>query len=388
MKKKIRITVVLLAAVMAFTGIESGLTMSVFASKESELQQQIDALEKEQKKLTNKINQLANDTKKQKDYQKALDQQINSVEKQIDVLETQIAQCNIKISAKEKEIAQKNADIDQNYDKMLERLAAMQLAGENSMLVALFSAGDFTDFLTRAEMLQAIAEQDRQLIDRLSGEKRDIEAAKQEIVNSKNTLQTSEKTLANKKTSLQSSIAKSESYMQAISAEKADYEKRKAEVDKQEAALEAELKKFYQSNPSTGTLSAGGWLFPLAARNYYISSPYGPRWGTMHKGVDLSCSGGSHGKSIVAAKDGIVIRAVSTYTPGVGYGKNIIIDHGGNYSTLYAHCSQILVSYGQRVKQGDVIAKVGNTGNSFGAHLHFEVRVNGVHQNPMKYIKL
>jgi len=387
-RKRVRLTAVLLAAVLLVAGVGGGMSLSVSASKESDLQQQINALEKEQKELANKINQLANDTKKQKEYQKALDQQITSVEKQIDALETQISQCNTKIAAKEKEIEQKTADIDQNYDKMLERLAAMQLAGDNSMLTALFSAENFTDLLTRAEMLQAILEQDRQLIDRLSAEKRDIEAAKQEIVDSKTTLEASEKTLATKKTSLQSSIAKSESYMQSINAEKADYEKRKQEVDRQEAALEAELNKFYQNNPSLGTLSPGGWLFPLAAKNYYMTSPYGPRWGSFHKGVDLSCSGGSHGKNIVAAKAGKVIRAVSTYTPGVGYGKNIIIDHGGNYSTLYAHCSEILVSYGQWVKQGQVIAKVGNTGNSFGAHLHFEVRINGLHQNPMNYIKL
>ncbi len=387
-RRSLRLIGMMLSAALLFGGINLGGLKTVTAATANEIKQQIAALEKEQKQLANKISQLEKDTKKQKEYQSALDQQITSVETQITALESQISACNTKIAAKEKEIEQKSADIEQNYDKMLERLSAIQLAGENSMLVALFTAEDFTDLLTRAEMLQAIAEQDQQLIDRLAAQKRDIEAAKQEIVDSKATMEASEKTLQSKKTNLQSSIAKSETYMQAINAEKKDYEQRKAEVDRQEAELEKDLAAFYQNNPSTGTLSPGGWLFPLAARNYYMTSPYGPRWGSFHKGVDLSCSGGSHGKNIVAAKSGTVIRAVTTYTPGVGYGKNIIIDHGGNYSTLYAHCSEILVSYGQRVKQGQVIAKVGNTGNSFGAHLHFEVRINGVHQNPMNYIKL
>ena len=137
-----------------------------------------------------------------------------------------------------------------------------------------------------------------------------------------------------------------------------------------EAEAEAALNEFYKNNPSTGNLSPGGWLFPLAAKNYYMTSPYGPRWGSFHKGVDLSCSGGSMGESIVASKSGRVIRAATSYTPGVGYGKNVIIDHGGGYSTLYAHCSEILVTVGQQVKQGDVIAKVGNTGNSFLARIY------------------
>ena len=388
--RKMRITALVLAVVIILVAVGSAVVMPAFAASQTEsaLQAKVQQLEKEQKQLQKELNQLAKDKQQEAAYQQTLDKQITSIETQVETLEAQMKAYDDKIAAKEKEIEVKTADIDENYDKMIQRLSAMQLAGENSMLTALFTAESFTDMLTRAEMIQSIAERDQALINRLAAEKRDVEAAKQEIVNSKAKLEESKKTLAAKKTTLSTAYQSSKQHMDAIAQEQADYQKRKAEVDKMEAEAEAALNAFYKNNPSTGTLSPGGWLFPLAAKNYYISSPYGPRWGTIHKGVDLSCSGGSMGKSIVASKSGRVIRAATTYTPGVGYGKNVIIDHGGGYSTLYAHCSEVLVTVGQEVKQGQVIAKVGNTGNSFGAHLHFEVRINGNHTNPMQYIKL
>ena len=76
----------------------------------------------------------------------------------------------------------------------------------------------------------------------------------------------------------------------------------------------------------------------------------------------------------MAAADGVVIKAQETYVQGVGYGRYLIIDHGGNISTLYGHTSQLLVSEGDHVTRGQAIAKVGSTGWSTGPHLHFEVR--------------
>jgi len=100
----------------------------------------------------------------------------------------------------------------------------------------------------------------------------------------------------------------------------------------------------------------------------------------MHYGIDIAAS---YKRNIVAANDGIIISA--GYVNGYGY--TVVIDHGGGFSTLYAHCSKMLVKVGDMVFKGDLIALIGSTGVSTGPHLHFEVRVNGEKKNPFNYLE-
>ena len=99
-----------------------------------------------------------------------------------------------------------------------------------------------------------------------------------------------------------------------------------------------------------------------------------------HSGLDIAAP---YGTAIKAAAGGTVTYSGSA---GDGFGKYVIISHGNGVQTVYAHCSQLLVSAGQSVAQGEVIAKVGSTGNSTGNHLHFEVRKNGITYNPQNYV--
>ena len=110
-----------------------------------------------------------------------------------------------------------------------------------------------------------------------------------------------------------------------------------------------------------------------------ITSNYGPRWGKVHKGIDIA---GNIGDPVKAALDGKVVEAYYSSS----YGNVIVVDHGSGIKTLYAHCSKLLAEFGEEIKKGDVIAKVGNTGRSTGPHLHFELIVNGTSINPIKYI--
>ncbi len=127
---------------------------------------------------------------------------------------------------------------------------------------------------------------------------------------------------------------------------------------------------------------SGAMLWPLAGE---ITSDFG--WRThpisgaqsFHSGIDI---GGDYGEPIYAAQAGTVEYAgwIS------GYGNAVIINHGGGISTLYGHCQALLVSTGQSVAQGELIAECGSTGNSTGPHCHFEVRVNGEPVNPLGYL--
>ncbi|MDR1465836.1 MAG: peptidoglycan DD-metalloendopeptidase family protein [Oscillospiraceae bacterium] len=135
----------------------------------------------------------------------------------------------------------------------------------------------------------------------------------------------------------------------------------------------------YNLNPS-----ATGFVWPTPSL-HTITSPYGYRSGGFHSGVDISGSGAS-GKTIVAAKAG---RVEMINHSSSGYGNQIVIDHGNGVKTRYAHIysGSISVSVGERVETGQPIARVGNTGNSTGPHLHFEVIINGNTQNPLPYIR-
>lgn len=123
----------------------------------------------------------------------------------------------------------------------------------------------------------------------------------------------------------------------------------------------------------------GTGTFSYPARGS-ITSRYGMRWGRRHTGIDI---GAPYGSAVKASDGGEVIFV--GYKGG--YGKLIIIDHGANFVSYYGHLSKYSVKEGQKVYKGQKIGEVGNTGNSTGAHLHFEIRKNGVIQNPANYLK-
>lgn len=117
---------------------------------------------------------------------------------------------------------------------------------------------------------------------------------------------------------------------------------------------------------------------PVSGR---ISSRFGIRGGTTHKGIDIAAPKGT---PIYSSSSGTVIT--SAYGWNGGYGNYVVINHGNGISTAYGHCSSLVAKVGQKVNQGDLIAYVGSTGDSSGNHLHFEIRVNGVAQNPQNYL--
>lgn len=128
------------------------------------------------------------------------------------------------------------------------------------------------------------------------------------------------------------------------------------------------------------TIGSGKFSKPVS-RSYTVSSPFGSRWGRLHTGIDLAMPTGS---PVLASDGGKVVFAGSQSS----YGKLIVIEHGGNLESYYAHNSKLLVKKGDKVFKGQKIALSGNSGRSTGPHLHFEIRVNGIPKNPKKYVRL
>lgn len=121
--------------------------------------------------------------------------------------------------------------------------------------------------------------------------------------------------------------------------------------------------------------------FIIPVEGYVFTSPFGPRWGTNHNGVDLAVS---EGTSIMASSAGTVIQEGWNG----GYGISVYIDHGNGYYTRYGHMSETCVYVGQYVEQGEIIGFSGNTGNSTGPHVHFEIRANGDPLDPQEFVNI
>ncbi len=140
--------------------------------------------------------------------------------------------------------------------------------------------------------------------------------------------------------------------------------------------------------PIRGTLTKGTKRLPITTATgtfeypviyFTLTSPFGYRWGRLHKGIDMA---GPIGTPILAADGGRVTQAGWDGA----YGYSVMIDHGNGYTTKYAHCNQLYVEVGQDVAQYEQIAEIGNTGNSTGPHCHFEIREWGMPRNPMDYL--
>ncbi|MBL8922548.1 MAG: M23 family metallopeptidase [Myxococcaceae bacterium] len=156
-------------------------------------------------------------------------------------------------------------------------------------------------------------------------------------------------------------------------------DKLSAEATRQEQSLQ-ELQAYFSGQKSL--LASVPSVWPTRG---WVTSDFGSRVDpytserVMHAGIDIA---GPHGKEIIAPSDGTVVFA------GLegGYGNVVVIDHGYGIKTRYGHLASVKVKPGERVKRGDLVAAMGNTGRSTGPHLHYEVRVNGIAQNPRKFI--
>jgi murein DD-endopeptidase MepM/ murein hydrolase activator NlpD len=138
-------------------------------------------------------------------------------------------------------------------------------------------------------------------------------------------------------------------------------------------------RRFANINYSEEFLKSGKFLWPVPATTR-ISSNFGRRWGRPHTGIDIPAK---LGKDIIAAENGIV----SFSGRMSGYGRIIVLKHGGNLSSVYAHNNENLVKKGQKVYRGQLIGKIGRSGKATGDHLHFEIRRNDKAINPIAYIR-
>ena len=411
-KKKCMVKVISAVSAVALTlmlpGGFSGVR-KVSAASVSDLEQQVKELEREQQELKNKAAEYSKDLDKQQEAKEALEDQIANVRSQISLLSqqetainNQIAEMNATIQQKEQEIVEKQAQIDESFTLLQQRLRAIFKSGNMSGLQMLLDTDEYADYLIKSKMMERISENDQELMDGLEAEMQQINAEKEQVVAQKAEVEQQEQEIAalkaqadEKKNEMDSLYSQVNAVVKQLQSDISYTEQQLKEKKAQEEALNQQIADLINSTESTGEYGGGTMFWPVPAVQN-ISSGFGPRWGTMHRGIDISEGAVPvYGQNVVAAADGVVIYANKTNTWGGGYGYHVIIDHGlddqgRKISTLYAHNSQVLVNVGDKVVGGQtVISKAGDTGDVTGPHLHFEVRVDGVAVDPVKngYIK-
>ena len=432
MKTK-RIISLLLALLMFFTVVGT----EVYAATKEELENKIEQLDGQIAANKNKLNALKGKKEKQKEYLETLEKQLDTVEekatslqvqvntldksiskldKQINTLSKDIKKTKKQIKKAEDDIVTMEETIENTSDRMAEKLRASYMKGSESTLQILMGADSLASFMTRLEMMKRTSEKDKKDIEdfrdtvvslkdtrkQLISDKKALDEKREERKESKEKLVTERSALKKKQKEYNSTVSQLENqydevddYVKELDKSSAAYESYIKKLEKEKKAADAEidriLKEYYQNqNPSSGGSydTSSSWAWPLGSASCYISSHYGYRnpsisgWG-FHGGTDIT-GGGIHGKPVYATKAGKVITAVTSNT---GYGIYVLIDHGNGYSSLYAHMSARYVNTGDTVKKGQMIGRVGSTGNSTGPHLHFEIRVYGEKKNPMNYVK-
>ncbi len=406
----------LLCVFMSLTLVTAtmSVTLTAQAKTTSQLRSEKQKIEQEINNAQSKINSLAAEKAKNQEYLNALQAKIDLLQDKIDTLEdsksalqSEINAVTEKITRTENEIIQAQADIDkkqaefdQTYAIYCQRLRAMYVSGSASTLEVLLTCPDMSAMLTRAQMIKSVSQQDSAILDELMTKMEEIEAQKQALEIKRNELDEDRQALEDDKKELQKSIdeidsSKSEldkeaaecnAIIRKLASQTSEYmeliDTNREQLQQVENQIRAAAIAASGGNGSiAGSTGSGSGRLGYPTDSRRVSAGY-PNYssGRYHGGIDFSVPTGSN---IYAAASGTVILVQRL---SYSYGHYVVVDHGNGLSTLYAHNSNILVSVGQKVSRGQIIAKSGSTGNSTGPHCHFEVRVNGGRVNPYNYL--
>lgn len=380
-KKFVRVMAVI--ALVAFVAVSFMSVYPVFNVHAETAQQKLDNAVKQKGELNTKIKD-AKKSKSDKMAQKnTIDTEISKLQSKINDLSAKISVSNSKIEQKQAELEKAQEESAQQYQAYYSRAKMLIERGSITYLEVLLNANSFSDLLSRISIVKQIAKYDSNRLAELKLVEQQISAIKSELEAEKSSLVALKSENDTQMSALKQKQAASQKLIDDLSSDIAAYEAALKKQEQAEAAAREEIKKLSAQTSQSKVFVGGTFVWPSVSS--YITSSYGTRvhpvTGTVkrHAGIDI---GASYGTDVYAANSGTVI--VSGWNSG-GYGNYVVIDHGGGYTTLYGHCSSLLVSKGQTVTKGQVIAKVGSTGMSTGPHLHFEVLVNGSTTNPMSY---
>lgn len=359
--------------------------------KQTEEQQK--EYKKRAKELKEEVENLEDDKEDTLLYIEKIDKKTEELEASLNVLGTKMQKTQGELAIAKQELVKAQTEERAQYMTMKKRIKYMYEKGKQEYWDILFSAKSLSDLLSRSEYVEKIGQYDRNLFVNYQNIKNEIQKQNLDIQKKVTDLtemqnqtnlekQSVNELRVNKKIEL-------ERYKREIeeSKEKAnEYLKRAIAAENEvEDLLRKKQEEIDRMQNATGAVSVSGLIWPLGGGAGRLSSTFGPRQSptagasSNHRGIDLAIASGT---PILASGSGKVVTA--TYSSSAG--NYIMLSHGNRLYTVYMHCSQLAVKEGDTVNRGQVIAYVGSTGISTGAHLHFGISKNGTYVDPLQYV--
>lgn len=371
-----------------------------------EIHQSIDGIGEEMEALILKMAELSRDIEEKKVNISSISREILLKEEELKEMKQNISLIEDEMDALKEVLTEKEERLQEIQEIMGKRIrsAYKNRSGHNLFFILVESEG-LLDLFERMKFLKIVVDRDRYLMDEIEKEKKSIEKSRSELEEKRRELLINISHIENQKGRLQDDqyrlqryeLELQDQYEQASRLEEekrnllSSMNEREREISQnvgdimlRNEYLEKELQRLFDNMSEDFDFNASDQQFirPTAGR---LTSPFGyrihPIWKDrrFHNGIDLAAP---QGTPVFAAKDGVVIN--SSYLNS--YGNLVIINHGDGYTSYYAHLSRFNCNVGDVVRQGQKIGEMGNTGDSTGPHLHFEIRKDKEPQNPLKYI--
>lgn len=365
--------------VISIVLLQSSVAIAV-SSEENELKNEQNAINNEKKEAEKDLEEIKAKKSETMKQVEELASQIVNYQSQIETLDTEISEMNTKIKESEEKLKQAEEDYTKQEALLEARLVATYEAGETSYLDFILSSSSITDLISNYYLITEIATNDAELLESIEKQKQEIEKAKQELEQSKQGLVTSKASKQSISTQLKN--AKDEKNIQAakLSKEEKEIQEHIEELQTASRQIEKEIKAAQErykaeiealDKANSNTISGGKGILQRPVSTGTITATMYYSNGSYHGALDY---GVSIGTPVYSAANGVVIKTANLTT---SYGTYVVIQHANGLQTWYAHgtSGSICVSPGQTVSRGQQIMKSGNSGKSFGPHLHFEVRV-------------
>jgi murein DD-endopeptidase MepM/ murein hydrolase activator NlpD len=315
----------------------------------------------------------------------ALDTQVESQNAATQAAESAAGAAEVAVTQAEARLEATTGRIGKLRDLLARRAVSAYMRPGGETVIEVLESRDLGEVSRRATMLARVASNDREVLDQLHAAQQDESIQREAMTQARQLAQERRGAAHARLNALTDAQVQQRRVRAKLDARIRDYAQEANDVAALEGTLSARIRAddarlaAQQSAGApvggNGKVSGAGLIWPVRGS---VTSGFGMRWGRMHQGIDISAGTGT---PIRAAKAGTVTFAGTMS----GYGNVVVITHSGGLSTLYAHQSRLAVS-GGAVSQGQVIGYVGSTGHSTGPHLHFETRVEGTPQNPMRYL--